>query len=53
MHQKGLSLPVPGGAARELGRGFVQGPGRTGQGVRALDWKRGDVDEMEGRNSFR
>ena len=36
-------LPVPGGAARELEMGLWQGYGVTGQGVMAVNWKRGDL----------
>ena len=37
-------LPGPGGAARELERGFLGEHGVTGQGIMVLNSKRGDSD---------
>jgi len=46
-------LPVPGRRImRKIGTGFLAGPVAIGQGVTALNWKRGDLDWGEGRKSL-
>lgn len=44
-------LPVPKGAARELERDPLQGPGVTEQGGMTSDWQRTSLDGILGRYS--